>query len=177
MKGDAKVIQYLNQALTNELTATNQYWLHFRMLDHWGMTWLAQYERKESIEEMVHADHLTARILLLDGHPNFQRLGNVRVGETVEEVIQADLELEEEAIPLLRDAIEHCESVRDYVSRDLLKEILRDEEDHVDHLETQQEMIEKMGLQNYIQLQSAPAPEQHIGGATAGDTKGFGKGN
>ncbi|PZT89498.1 MAG: bacterioferritin [Citromicrobium sp.] len=160
MKGDAKVIEYLNQALTNELTATNQYWLHYRLLDHWGMTKFAQHERKESIEEMQHADRITQRILLLDGHPNFQRIGQVRVGETIEEVIRADLELEQEAIPFLRDAIEHCEKVRDYVSRDLLKEILDDEEEHEDFLETQQDLIAKMGLQNYIQLQCAPADEQ-----------------
>ena len=159
MKGDAKVIEYLNQALTNELTATNQYWLHFRLLDHWGLKHLAAHERKEAIEEMQHADTLTERILLLDGHPNFQRIGSVRVGETVEEVIKADLALESEAIPLLRDAIEHCEKVRDYVSRELFNAILKDEEDHVDHLETQQDMIAQMGLQNYIQLQSSPAAE------------------
>lgn len=160
MKGDAKVIELLNQALTNELTATNQYWLHYRLLDHWGMTKLAAHERKELIEEMQHADNITARILLLDGHPNFQRIGQVRVGENIEEVLKADLELEEEAIPFLRDAIEHCEKVRDYVTRDLFREILSDEEEHADFLETQQELIAKMGLQNYIQLQCAPADEQ-----------------
>ena len=159
MKGDHKVLDYLNQALTNELTATNQYWLHYRLLDHWGMTRFAKHERKESIEEMQHADRLTERILLLDGHPNFQRIGQVRIGETVEEVIAADLELEHEAIPLLRDAIEHCETVRDYVSRELLVEILHDEEEHLDFLETQQEQIARMGLENYIQLQSSAADE------------------
>ncbi|WP_265564393.1 bacterioferritin [Sphingomicrobium arenosum] len=157
---DKKVLDYLNQALTNELTATNQYWLHYRLLDHWGIERLAAFERKESIEEMQHADRLTERILFLDGHPNFQRIGSVRVGESVEEVIQADLDLEAEAIPLLRDAIEHCEKVRDYVSRDLFAEILDNEEEHLDHLEKYQEMIERMGLQNFIQLQSRPADEQ-----------------
>jgi bacterioferritin len=159
MKGDAKVIEFLNQALTNELTATNQYWLHYRMLDHWGVTRLAQYERKESIEEMQHADQLAARILFLDGLPNFQRIGALRIGDSVPEVLASDLALEQEALPLLRDAIEHCEKVRDYVSRELFRSILDNEEEHVDFLETQQELIEKMGLQNYIQLQSHPAGE------------------
>ncbi len=160
MKGDTQVIEFLNQALTNELTATNQYWLHYRMLDNWGMDRLAAYERKESIEEMQHADQLTERILFLDGLPNFQRLGSLRIGESVEEVIASDLALEEEAIPLLRDAIEHCEKVRDYGSRDLFVKILDSEEEHVEHLETQQELIEKMGLQNYIQMQSSPVQEE-----------------
>lgn len=157
MKGDAKVIEFLNQALTNELTAVNQYWLHYRMLDHWGITKLAKYERKESIEEMEHADQLSERILFLDGLPNFQRLGSLRIGDSVPEIIAGDLALEGEAIPLLRDAIEHCESVRDYVTRDLFRGILENEEEHVDFLEQQQELIEKMGLQNYIQLQSGSA--------------------
>ncbi|MCJ7421624.1 bacterioferritin [Sphingomicrobium astaxanthinifaciens] len=157
---DKKVLEYLNQALTNELTATNQYWLHYRLLDHWGIERLAAFERKESIEEMQHADRLTERILFLDGHPNFQRLGSVRVGESVPELIAADLALEAEAIPLLREAIAHCEEVRDYVTRDLFAEILENEEEHLDYLERQQEMIERMGLQNYIQLQSKPADEQ-----------------
>lgn len=159
MKGDAKVIEFLNQALTNELTATNQYWLHYRMLDHWGITHLARVERRESIEEMQHADWLTQRILFLDGLPNFQRLGSLRIGDSVPEILAADLALELEAIPLLRDAIEHCESVRDYVSRELFRRILDNEEEHLDFLETQQEQIERMGLHNYIQLQSHPADE------------------
>ena len=159
MKGDAKVIEFLNQALTNELTAVNQYWLHYRMLDHWGITRLAKFERKESIEEMEHADQLSERILFLDGLPNFQRLGSLRIGDSVPEIIAGDLALEEEAIPLLRDAIEHCENVRDYVTRDLFRSILENEEEHLDFLETQQELIEKMGLQNYIQLQTEPADD------------------
>lgn len=163
MKGDAKVIEYLNQALTNELTATNQYWLHYRMLDHWGITHLAKYERKESIEEMQHADMLTERILFLDGLPNFQRIGSLRIGDSVPEILAGDLALEQEAIPLLRDAIQHCESVRDYVSRELFRTILDNEEEHVDFIEKQQELIEKMGLQNYIQLQTRPADESHGG--------------
>ena len=161
MKGDVKVIEFLNQALTNELTATNQYWLHYRMLDHWGIGHLAKYERKESIEEMQHADMLTARILFLDGLPNFQRIGALRIGDSVPEILAADLALEQEAIPLLRDAIAHCETVRDYVSRELFRTILDNEEEHVDFIETQQELIEKMGLHNYIQLQTAPADEAH----------------
>ncbi len=159
MRGDPKVIEFLNQALTNELTATNQYWLHYRMLDHWGIARLAQYERKESIEEMQHADRLAERILFLDGLPNFQRIGALRIGDSVPEILAGDLALEQEAIPLLRDAIEHCETVRDYVTRELFREILDNEEEHVDFLEKQQELIEKMGLQNYIQLQSEPAGE------------------
>jgi len=157
MKGDEKVIDFLNEALKNELTAINQYWLHFRMLDNWGVARLAKFEREESIDEMKHADQLADRILFLDGLPNFQLLGRLRVGETVEEILKADLALEEEAIPLLRDAIAHCENVRDYVSRDLFADILESEEHHVDELEKQFDLIERMGIENYIQLQSKPA--------------------
>ena len=152
MKGDPKVIDFLNEALKNELTAVNQYWLHYRLFDHWGVRELAAFERHESIDEMKHADILSERILFLDGLPNFQMLGRLRIGETVEEVLKADLALEMEALPLLRDAIEHCEKVRDYVSRDLFRKILDSEEDHVDTLERQFDMIERMGLENYIQL-------------------------
>jgi bacterioferritin len=159
MKGDEKVIEFLNTALKNELTAINQYWLHYRMLDHWGIARLAEYERHESIDEMKHADMLSERILFLDGLPNFQVLGRLRIGETVEEVLRSDLALEGEAIPLLRDAIAHSESVRDYVSRDLFRRILDNEEEHVDFLERQFDMIERMGMQNYIQLQSKPAED------------------
>lgn len=159
MKGDEKVIEYLNTALKNELTAINQYWLHYRLLDHWGIARLAEYERHESIDEMKHADMLSARVLFLDGLPNFQHLGRLRIGETVEEVLRADLAVENEAIPLLRDAIAHCEIVRDYISRDLFKRILDNEEEHVDFLERQFDMIERMGLHNYVQLQSKPAEE------------------
>ena len=159
MKGDEKVIDFLNEALKNELTAINQYWLHYRMLDNWGVAKLAAFEREESIDGMKHADKLADRILFLGGLPNFQMLGRLRVGETVEEILKADLALEEEAIPLLRDAIAHSESVRDYVSRDLFADILDSEEHHVDELEKQFEMIERMGLQNYIQLQSKPVSD------------------
>ena len=159
MKGDAKVIEFLNKALTNELTAINQYWLHYRVLDDWGVARLAEYERHESIDEMKHADLLAERVLFLNGLPNFQAIHKLKVGETVEEILKADLAMEEEAIPLLRDAIEYCESVRDYVSRDLFASILESEEEHVDFLETQFDMIARMGLENYVQLQSKPAPE------------------
>jgi bacterioferritin len=159
MKGDEKVIDFLNEALKNELTAINQYWLHYRLFDHWGVRRLAEFERHESIDEMKHADSLSERILFLDGLPNFQLLGRLRIGESVEEVLKADLALEMEALPLLRDAIEHCEKVRDYVSRDLFRRILDSEEEHVDTLERQFEMIERMGMANYVQLQSKPADE------------------
>ena len=154
MKGDATVIEFLNNALMNELTAINQYWLHYRMLDNWGVKKLAEYERHESIDEMKHADLLADRILFLDGLPNFQALGRLRVGESVEEILKADLALEMDALPLLRDAIAYCESVRDYVSRDLFQTILESEEEHVDTLEKQFDMIARMGLENYIQLNS-----------------------
>jgi len=157
MKGDARVIEQLNEALRNELTAVNQYWLHYRLLDHWGIARLAQFERHESIDEMKHADELTERILFLDGLPNFQALGRLRVGETVTEILQSDLDLEVEAVAMLRDAVAHAETVRDFVSRDLFARILANEEEHIDTLEKQFDMIERMGLENYIQLQSKPA--------------------
>jgi bacterioferritin len=158
MLGDPKVIDYLNQALTNELTAVNQYWLHYRLLNHWGVKKLADFERHESIDEMKHADRLADRILFLDGLPNFQAIGRLKIGENVEEILKADLALEMEAIPLLKDAIAHAESVRDFTSRDLFADILANEEEHVDTLETQFEMIARMGLENYVQLNSQ-APE------------------
>ena len=160
MRGDAKVIEYLNEALKNELTAVNQYWLHYRMLDNWGVAKLADFERHESIDEMKHADRLSERILFLDGLPNFQLLGRLRIGETVEEILKADLELEYEALPLLKDAIAHCESVRDFVSRELFADILANEEEHVDILEKQFGMITRMGIENYVQLQSKPADDE-----------------
>ncbi|MFD1786914.1 bacterioferritin [Sphingomonas floccifaciens] len=161
MKGDAQVIEFLNESLKNELTAINQYWLHYRLLDHWGVHKLAKFERDESIDEMKHADWLAERILFLDGLPNFQLLGRLKIGETVEEVLKADLDMEIEACAQLRNAIEHCEKVRDYVSRDLFRRILDSEEEHVDTLERQFEMIERMGLQNYIQLNSASEYDTH----------------
>tara|TARA_R110000772_G_scaffold151869_1_gene262678 strand:- start:1117 stop:1593 length:477 start_codon:yes stop_codon:yes gene_type:complete len=157
MKGDTKVIEYLNEALKNELTAINQYFLHSKMLDNWGVSKLAKFEYEESIDEMKHADKLAERILFLDGLPNFQLLGRLKIGETVEEILKADLALEHEALPPLKDGIEHCEKVRDYVTRDLLAEILESEEEHVDTLEKQFDMIERMGIENYVQLQSESA--------------------
>ena len=159
MKGDAKVIEFLNAILKNELTAINQYFLHYRMLDHWGVERLAKFEYGESIDEMKHADRLAERVLFLDGLPNFQLLGRLRIGETVEEVLKADLALEQEAIPELREAIAHCEEVRDYITRDLLKIILDSEEEHVDMLEKQFDLIKLMGIENYVQLQSRPADD------------------
>jgi bacterioferritin len=160
-KGDPKVIEHLNVQLTNELTAINQYFLHARMLDNWGITKLAKHEYAESIEEMKHADDLIQRILYLNGLPNVQRLNPILIGQNVREVLECDLKLEEKALADLREGIAYCESVRDYVSRDLLQHILENEEEHQDFLETQFDMIEQMGLANYIQLNSAPAPEQH----------------
>ena len=157
MQGDPKVIEFLNQALTNELTAVNQYWLHYRLLDNWGVNKLAAFERHESIDEMKHADQLAERVLFLEGLPNFQAIGRLKVGETVEEILRADLALEMEAIPLLKEAIAHCESVRDYTSREVFERILESEEEHVDFLETQFDLIARIGLENYIQLQSKPA--------------------
>ena len=159
MKGDPRVIELLNQALKNELTAINQYWLHYRMLDNWGVTKLADYERHESIDEMKHADRITERVLFLDGLPNLQALGRLRVGENVEEVLRADLEAELEGAMVYRELIAHAETVRDYVTRDLAREILADEEQHIDYIETQFELIRQIGIQNYVQLQSGPAED------------------
>jgi bacterioferritin len=156
MQGDIGVIGFLNAALKNELTAINQYFLHYRMLKHWGVRRLADYEYGESIDEMKHADKLADRIFFLDGLPNFQDLGRLRVGETVEEILQADLALEMDAVPQLKNAIAHCEQVRDYVSRDLFAHILESEEEHVDTIEKQFDLIKLMGIQNYIQMQSEP---------------------
>jgi bacterioferritin len=159
MKGDPRVIELLNQALKNELTAINQYWLHYRMLDNWGISKLAKYEREESIDEMKHADRITERVLFLDGLPNLQALGRLRIGENVEEVLRADLEAELEGAMVYRELIAHAESVRDYVTRDLAREILADEEKHIDFIETQFELIRQTGIQNYVQLQSAAAED------------------
>ena len=150
MKGDAKVIEYLNKALYNELTAINQYFLHAKMLKNWGLKELAEHEYKESIDEMKHADKLSERILFLDGLPNFQALGKLRIGETPREILECDLALEHEALPLLRDAIKYCESVADYVSRKLFADILDSEEEHIDWLETQLSVIDRIGEPNYL---------------------------
>lgn len=156
MKGDAKIIEHLNKILKNELTAINQYFLHSRMLKDWGISELAEKEYKESIEEMEHADEIIERILFLEGLPNLQDLDRLRIGEDVKEILECDLALEHQALPDLREAVAHADSVRDYVSRDLFAKILSAEESHVDWLETQLGLIEKIGIERYILLQSQP---------------------
>lgn len=153
MKGDKKVIAYLNNALKHELTAINQYFLHSRLLEDWGVTKLAKHEYKESIEEMQHADEFLKRILLLGGMPNMQDIGKLMIGEDVKEVLECDLKLEIDAIKLYREAIGHCEKVNDYVSRDLFAKILAAEEEHADGIQTQLDLIGQIGIQNFIQLQ------------------------
>jgi bacterioferritin len=153
MKGDPKVIEWLNAQLKNELTAINQYFLHYRMLKHWGLDKLAAKEYAESIGEMKHADRLMDRIFTLDGLPNLQDLGKLLVGEDTVEILSCDLKSEQGAQATIKDGIAHCESVRDYVSRDLLQEILDDTEEHIDFLETQLDLVTKVGLQNYLQSQ------------------------
>lgn len=153
MKADAKVIEYLNRALTNELTAINQYFLHARMFRNWGLSKLNDHEYDESIDEMKHADRLIERILFLEGLPNLQDLGKILIGENPQEVLNCDLNLEMQALPLLREAVQYCEQVRDYVSRDLFDAILQSEEDHIDWLQTQLDLIDRIGLQNYLQTQ------------------------
>lgn len=156
MKGDPTVIQYLNKQLTNELTAINQYFLHARMLRHWGLEKLGKHEYEESIGEMKHADRLIERIFMLDGLPNLQDLHKLQIGENVPELLRADLSLEVGAQATVKDGMAYCESVRDYVSRDLLQDILDDTEEHIDYLETQLGLIEQVGLQNYLQSQMEP---------------------
>jgi bacterioferritin len=166
MQSDPKVVEHLNTQLTNELTAINQYFLHARILRHWGVTKLGKHEYAESIEEMHHADWLIERILFLGGLPNVQRLNQVMVGQTVEEVLRADLTLEETAMADLREGIAYAESVRDYISRDLLRRILENEEKHVDFLERQFDLIKLIGMERYILLNSASAPEQEADAGT-----------
>ncbi len=153
MKGDPQVIAFLNKALENELTAINQYFLHAKMFKNWGLSKLYEKEYHESIDEMKHADRLVDRILFLEGLPNLQNIGRILVGETPEEMLACDLKLEQLAIPLLKTAIEYCEKIQDYISRELLEDILESEEEHIDWLETQQGLIEKVGIHNYLQSQ------------------------
>jgi len=162
MLRDSKVIEHLNIQLTNELTAINQYFLHSRTLQHWGVTKLGMHEYSESIGEMKHADSLIKRILFLDGLPNVQRLNPIQVGEDVEQILKADMALEDKALADLRDGIAYCESARDFVSRDLLLEILESEEEHVDFLDRQFDLIKQIGIERYVMLNAAAAPEQEV---------------
>jgi len=153
MKGEKKIISYLNKILTNELTAINQYFLHARMYKDWGFEKLNEYEYKASLDEMKHADELMQRILFLDGLPNLQDLGKLLIGEAPKEMLECDLKLEKDVLPLLKEAIAYCEKQGDYVSRELFEEILGSEEEHIDWLETQLDLIDKVGVQNYLQSQ------------------------
>ncbi len=159
MKGDEKVIEYLNAALRSELTAVSQYWLHYRMQDDMGLKGLADKSREESIEEMHHADKLITRILFLEGHPNLQKLDPLRIGENPKEMLEADLAAEHEARTLYKEARDHCESVGDYVSKNLFEELMADEEGHIDFLETQLDLHDRVGEQNYAQLNAATAKD------------------
>jgi bacterioferritin len=153
MKGDARVIEFLNKVLYNELTAINQYFLHAKMLKNWGLKELAEHEHHESIDEMKHADRLSERILFLDGLPNFQALGKLRIGESPVEILRCDLSLEMDGLQVLRDAVVHCEGVNDFTSRKLFADILDSEEEHIDWLETQLSLVERLGEQNYLAQQ------------------------
>ena len=157
MKGDAKVLEYLNSALKHELTAVSQYWLHYRLMEDWGNTLIAKKEREESIEEMHHADKLIARIIFLEGHPNLQTLAPLRIGQNVKEVLECDLAAEYEARKLYTEARDVCREVKDYTSMNLFEDLLTDEEHHIDFIETQLQLFNTIGAQNYIQLNSASA--------------------
>jgi len=161
MKGDDRVIEYLNRSLRSELTAINQYWLHYRILDNWGFKELAKKWRKESIEEMEHADKLTFRILFLEGFPNMQVLDPLHIGQTVKEVLDCDLRAEMHARALYEEAATHCHSVKDYVSRDLFEKLMQDEEHHIDFLETQLDLVAKLGLELYAQHHIGKLDESH----------------
>jgi bacterioferritin len=161
MKGDAKVVEYLNKSLRHELTAVNQYWLHYRLLENWGLKALAKQWRKESIEEMEHADKLVDRIIFLDGFPNMQVLDPLHIGQNVREVLDCDLKAEMSARALYEEAATHCHGVRDYVTRDLFEKLMHDEEEHIDFLETQIDLVAKLGVELYSQ--------HHIGELEEGD--------
>jgi len=161
MKGDPNVIEYLNKALRHELTAVNQYWLHYRLLDNWGYKDLAKRWRKESIEEMEHADKLTVRIIFLEGFPNMQLLDPLHIGQTVKEVLDCDLKTEMSARALYEEAATHCHSVKDYVTRDLFEALMHDEEEHIDFLETQLDLVAKLGLELYAQHHIGEFNESH----------------
>ncbi|MGC9445468.1 MULTISPECIES: bacterioferritin [Cereibacter] len=163
MKGDEKVIDYLNKALRSELTAVSQYWLHYRLQEDWGFGAIADKSRAESIEEMHHADRLIARIIFLEGHPNLQALDPLRIGQTLKETLEADLAAEHDARTLYIEARDHCESVRDYVSKDLFESLIADEEGHIDFLETQLELMESIGVQNYGMLNAKSADKAESG--------------
>ncbi|WP_371037102.1 MULTISPECIES: bacterioferritin [unclassified Rhodosalinus] len=159
MKGDEKVIEYLNKALRSELTAVSQYWLHYRLQDDWGFGRIARKSREESIEEMHHADRLIERIIFLEGHPNLQKLDPLRIGQTLRDTLECDLAAEHEARTLYIEAREHCESVGDYVTKDLFETLIADEEGHIDFLETQLDLFEKLGEERYGLLNAVPADE------------------
>ena len=159
MKGDDKVLEYLNKGLRSELTAVSQYWLHYRLQDDWGVGKLAAKSRAESIEEMHHADKFIDRIIFLEGHPNLQVLDPLRIGETVKETLECDLAAEHDAIALYKEARDHCEKVGDYVSKNLFEELIADEEGHTDYLETQLDLLSKIGEESYIQLNATSADD------------------
>jgi bacterioferritin len=161
MKGNPRVIEYLNKALTHELTAVNQYWLHYRLLDDWGFTKLAKKEREESIEEMQHADKIVERIIFLDGFPNMQVIDPLRIGQNVKEVLDCDLAAEMSARALYQEAATHCHAVKDYVTRDLFEELMHDEEEHIDYLETQLDLVAKLGLELYAQHHIGKTDDDH----------------
>ena len=160
MKGDAKVIEYLNAALRSELTAVSQYWLHYRLQEDWGFGRIAKKSREESIEEMHHADRLIERIIFLEGHPNLQKLDSLRIGQTLRETLESDLAAEHDARTLYLEAREYCSSVNDQVSKSLFDDLIEDEEGHIDFLETQLQLFDTIGAQNYGQLNANPADEE-----------------
>ena len=169
MKGDSQVIEYLNRALRSELTAVSRYWLHYRLQEDWGLGHLARKSREESIEEMHHADRLIARIIFLEGHPNLQKLDSLRIGQNARETLEADLAGELDAVALYREAYAHCEKVGDYVSKQLFQDLLEDEEGHVDFLETQLGLLDRIGGQHYEQLNAEPMDDADAGGTGKDD--------